>query len=212
MATAYRNTFVNWTEKRLQQSLTNGGEFIFPNFYKYESVPLRLRLVEAGASSDGLGDFSLVDISNLTLRVTVNDTLDDAAPLAEQQTWTLNASQNYWEGVLDLNTAAMNTYMGSNSSMAAYIQISVAETGGVWRTVYQRLVTIENSVAQPTTSSPDPVNTYRTAQESDGLYLSGDNRPGLELTLRSPSNNWTLTIGIDDNGTIKMQPLPYPPA
>jgi len=210
MATAYRKTFLNWVEKRLQIGELNGGEFVFPHFFKYESVPIRLYLLEPAQDTLGPDEFSRVDISNLSLRVTINDTLDDATPLAEQSTWTQNASQNYWEGVLDLNTAGMSTYIGSNSSMTAYIQIAVAETGGVWRTVYQRQITIENSVAQPTTTSPDPTKTYRTAEESDGIYDTPVMRQGVQKVAISPSGNYQRIWGVDDNGTAIDQILPYP--
>lgn len=210
MATAYRNTFINWPEKRLQQSLTNGGEFIFPSFFKYESVPLRVYLLEPSVDGVAAADFNRVDISNLALRVTFNNTLDDATPLAEQQTWTLNASQNYWEGVVDLNTAAMNTYVAALASAMLYMQISVAESGGVWRTVYQRQVTIENSVAQPTTTSPDPQQTYRTAQESDGIYDTPVMRQGLQKVMISPNGTFQRIIGVDNNGTAIDQILPFP--
>src|SRR5262245_48659 len=210
MATAYRNTWLNWIERRLQISELNGGEFVFPRFYKYESVPLQIYLVQPDDGGAGPESFSRVDISNLALRITVNDSYDDPTPLAEQATWGKDTAQNAFYGVLDLNTSGCNAYVGSATTVSAYIQIAVSETGGVWRVVYQRQITVENSVAQPTSTSPDPQKNYRTAEESDGLYLSGLNRPGLEITLLSPSANWSLTIGIDDNGTVRMQPAPYP--
>lgn len=210
MATAYRNTFLNWVEKRLQQSLVNGGEFVLPNWHKYESVPLRFYLVEPEIESAGPDEFARVDISNLSLRVTVNDTLDDATPLAEQQTWTKDSSQNTFAGQLDLNTAAMNAYVGSSASVNAYLQVAVSETGGVWRVVYQRTITIENSVAQPTTTSPDPTKTYRTAEESDGLYLTPVMRAGIQLVAISPDGTKQRIWGVDNAGAPIDQVLPFP--
>jgi len=210
MATAYRNTYLNWVEKRLQISEINGGEFIFPTWYKYESVPLRVHLIEPNTSALGPDEFSRVDISNLALRITINDTLDDAAPLAEQQTWTQDASQNTFMGVLDLNTVGMTTYIGAAASMPGYIQISVSEIGGVWRVVYQRQITIENSVAQPTTTSPDPTKTYRTAEESDGIYDTPQMRPGIQKVAISLNGAWQRVWGVDNNGTAIDQVLPYP--
>jgi hypothetical protein len=210
MATAYRNTYLNWVERRLQIGEFNGGEFVFPTFYKYESVPLRVHLLEPNSAALGPDEFSRVDISNLALRVTINNTLDDATPLAEQQTWTQDASQNTFMGVLDLNTAGMTAYIGAAASMPAYVQIAVSETGGVWRVVYQRAITIENSVAQPTTTSPDPTKTYRTAEESDGIYLQPQMRPGIQLVAISPNELFQRVWGVDNNGTAIDQILSYP--
>lgn len=210
MATAYRNTFVNWIDNRLQQSLVNGGEFVFPRWHKYESIPLRVYLLEPVPDAEGPDLYARVDIANLSLRVTVNNTFDDATPLAEQQTWAKDAAQNNWTGVLDLNTGGMNTYIGSSDSVPAYLQITVSEADGVWRVVYQRAITIENSVAQPSTVSPDPGQTFRNAQESDGIYDTPQMRPGLQKVIISQNGNWQRIIGVDNNGTAIDVILPYP--
>ena len=144
------------------------------------------------------------------LRVSLNDTLDDASPLVQQTTWTADSGTNTFTGTLDLNTAGMNSYVGSASSVSAYLQIEFSQSGGGWTPVYQQSITVKNSVTQPTSTSPDPVQTYRTADESDGLYDTPIMRQGVFKVIISSNGQWQRVLGVDDNGTAVDQILPYP--
>lgn len=208
MALVFRNFTVNWASKILQESHLSGAEIILPAFFKYELVPIKLRIVEPdpGIVPEG---YALISVAPLTLKISINDTLDDASPLATQSTWAKDTALNEFSGTLDLNTAALSAYVGSSASVTAYIQIEVVE-GTTAHILYQAQVTIKNSVTQPTTSSPDPTNTYRTAAESDGLYLKAVNGAGIQLTLISPSGNYQRIIGVDDGGAAIDEILPYP--
>ena len=210
MATAFRNLWVNWITKSLQQSDLNGGEFVLPPFYKYESAALRIRILEPDPTVFPEG-FSIVSVAPLTLTVSINDTLDDATPLAQQASWASDTTLNKFEGTLDLNTVAMCAYVGSASSVQAFFQIDVTQAGGAPMPIYQKQITILNSVTQPTTTSPDVTKTYRTADESDGLYLGTIGAPGKWRTELSPSGNYSRTLGVDDGGAPIDIILPYPP-
>jgi len=145
------------------------------------------------------------------LTVSINDTLDDATPLAQQQTWAADSTLNFFEGVLDLNTSALNSFVGATvTGVDAYFQIQIGQTGGQQTTVYQRKILILNSVTQPTTTAPDVLNTYYTAQQSDGLFLKSIGTNGQFITILSPSGNYARTYGVDDGGAPIDIILPYP--
>ena len=199
MPNAFRDLFVDWTNKGLLQSEL-GGEFILPAFFKYEGIPYRVSIMTPDYSEIPPG-YSKVDIANMALRITVNSTLDDASPEAERQTWDKDSANNWFTGELSLNTAAIASLVGSATSVTAYFQIQVSESGGDWRTIYQTQITIKNSVTQPTTVSPDPVTVYYTKAEADGLFLTGKNRPGVQIGTVSPNGLHVRWLGVDDNGT-----------
>ncbi len=200
MPTVVQKLFVNIAEKRLQVSDINGGEVTLGELYKYQSLPLQVVLVEQDPDGE-LGQYERKSVSNLSLRISVNDTLDDASPLAQQASFTADSNENTLTGTLDLNTAGMTAYVGSASSVSAYLQIEFSESGGGWVVIYQQALTIKNSVTQPTTTSPSVSATYRTAEESDGIYLTPIARAGIQIGLRSPSNTKVRWLGVDDNGT-----------
>ena len=208
MATAYRKVFVNWTTKLLQAGEQDSSPVTLPEFNKYESVPFHVVIVEPDPVIPN--KFNRVDISNLTLKASLNDTLDDAAPLAEQSTWTKDTNENTFSGEFDLNTSNLNTLVGSNTSIQAYFQFTAVDSAGGRRVLYQETVTVTNSVIQPTTTSPDPVVTYYTAAETDGLFLKAVNGAGVQLTMISPSGNYQRIWGVDDAGQPIDQILPYP--
>jgi len=206
----YRDLWVNWLEKRLQQSDLNGGEFVLPDFNKYESMPLRVRILAPDPSGVPEG-YSLVSVAPLSLTISINDTLDDATPLVMQSTWAADTTLNEFTGVLDLNTAAMNSYVGTTiSGVLAWLQIDVTQTGGQTTQIYQRQIRILNSVTKPTSTVPDVAQTYYTAQQTDGLFLKPIGTPGQFFTVLSPSGNFARTFGVDDNGAAVDSLLPYP--
>ena len=209
MSTVTQNIFVNIAEKRLQKSDLDGGEASIGPLFKYQSVPMTVCLVEE-ASDTVLPSYERKAVSNLSLRVSLNDTLDDASPLVQQTTWTADSGTNTFTGTLDLNTAGMNSYVGSAASASAYLQIEFSQSGGGWTPVYQQSITVKNSVTQPTTTTPDPVQTYRTADESDGIYDTPIMRQGVFKVIISSNGQWQRVLGVDDNGTAVDQILPYP--
>ena len=209
MSTVAQSIFVNIAEKRLQKSDIDGGELLIGSLFKYQDLPLTVCLVEESTTSS-LPFYERKSVNGVSLRISLNDTLDDASPLCQQATWTADASTNTFSGTLSLNTAGMNSYVGSASSVTAYFQIEFSQGGAGWTPIFQQQVTVKNSVTQPTTTQPDPVERYYTAQEADGLFLTPIMRQGLQLVAISPSGNWQRVWGVDDNGTAIDQVLPYP--
>lgn len=209
MSTVTQTLFVNIADKRLQKSDLDGGELSIGPLFKYQSLPMTVCLVEESTTST-LPLYERKSVGNLSLRVSLNDTLDDASPLAQQTSWTADSGTNTFTGTLDLNTAGMNSFVGSAASATGYLQIEFSQSGGGWTPVFQQQVTVKNSVTQPTSTSPDPTQTYRTAEESDGLYDTPIMRQGISKVIISANGQWQRVLGVDDNGTAVDVILPYP--
>lgn len=199
MATAYRKLYVNWITKLLQAGEQDDTPVVLPDFSKYESAPFEIAIVEPHPTFPNR--FNRVDISNLTLKASVNDTLDDASPLAEQSTWTKDTDANTFSAELDLNTSGINSAVGTAVSVTAYFQLTAIDAAGGRRVLYQEQVNITNSVIQPTTTSPDPTKSYPTWDEAYGVFMVATNRPGVQIAVRSPSGLKIRYFGVDDNGT-----------
>lgn len=198
-ATATRKLFVNLATKKLQVSDVKSGEFVLPNFNKYETVPLEVCIVEPSLVALGIERYSRVDISNLSLSVAINDTFDDAAPLAYQSTFTKDETSNVFSGELSLNTAALNSYIGSSDSKSAYFEIEIQE--GTARTkIYTAIVTIQNAVTQVGATNPTPVDEYLTKAQTTAQFVSKVMPAGEQITITSPSGTYQRIIGVDDGG------------
>jgi len=198
-ATAVRRLFVNWWTKQLQISDRNSGPFTLPPFNKYETVPFEIVIVEPAVESTRLSTFSRVDISNLSISVAINDTFDDASPLAYQPTWTKDKDENVFSGQLELNTAALNTYLGSNSSLTPYFEIEIQE-GTARSKIYQATVTLKNSVTNISPSAPSPVDEYFTKAQTSAQFVQKVMPASEQLTFTSPSGTYQRIIGVDDGG------------
>lgn len=200
MAGLSRKLYIQWHKKVLVLSGDSCTEVDPPIFQKYETVPLKIYIVEPGEPW-GPNDLSFVDITNVSLKVAINDTLDDAAPLAEQATFTKNTADNSFEGNLVLNNSTFNTWIGSDSSKAAYLEIEATEGAAPRTKIYSKNITVKGSVLQPTTTSPDPTKEYYTKQEMEGLFVQFRLQPGQTISIPNPANTHERVLGCNDDAT-----------
>jgi hypothetical protein len=203
-ATATRKLFVNFLKKTLQISDINGGAFVLPALNKYEAVPFEIVILEP-ASSRGLDRFTRMDVSALSLSIAVNDTYDDAAPLAYQNIWTKDEVDNVFSGELSLNTAALNSWIGSESSKAAYFEIAITE-GTDRSVIYIASITLQNAVTQSGAVVPTPVDEFYTKAQADSQFVRKI-EDGF-ITVQSPGGTYQRVIGVDDGGAAIDQILP----
>ena len=204
---AERKLFVNWANKTLQVSDRNGGIVTLPAFNKYEVIPWAIVIVEPDTEAIGLPGFARVDISNLSMSMALNDTYDDATPIAYQNTFDKDESTNTFTGVFSINTAAMATFLGSESSKLALFEIEIQEGSNINK-IYQATVTVKNSVAQVGAVVPSPVDEYFTKAQIEAQFLHHINAAGIQITMTSPSGNYQRILGVDDEGNSVNQILP----
>lgn len=197
-ATLFRTFYINWLEKRFQLSNTNGGELVFTNLNKYESIPFKFIIVQP--DSDYI-TYSVVPIDNLALTVSINDTYDDSTPLASQSSWTKDLTDNSFYGELDLNTSGMNTYMGSAGDVKNPLMSIILSEGTARSVIWLNTIQVKGSILPPTYTSPDPLLRYLTADELDAQYVKFINAPGRQITLTSPLNLKQEIFGVTDGGT-----------
>ncbi len=207
MATATRKLFVNLATKQLQISDLNGGAFVLPAFQKYENVPFEVVFVEPDLEAVGLPAWARIDISNLSISVALNDTFDDASPLAYQNTFSKDETLNVFSGSLSLNTTALNTWIGSSDSKSAYFEIELSEGTNVIK-AYQTTVTVKNSVSQINATVPSPVDEYYTKAQTSAQFVQKVMPAGEQITITSPGGVYQRVLGVDDGGNLIDQVLP----
>lgn len=199
-ATANRRIFVNWFTKRLQLSDKKSGDFTLPAFMKYETVPFEVCIVEPDLTGTGIDRFSRVDISNLSLSIAIHSGFDTASPLAYQNTFTKDEELNVFSGELALNTSAMNTYIGSDSTKSAYIEFEIQE-GTARSKIYIGTITLQNAVTQVSTTAPTPSDEYFTKAQTTAQFVQKILPAGEQITITSPSGTYQRILGVDDGGS-----------
>lgn len=196
---AERKLFVHWGTKKLQVSDRNGGVVTLPPFNKYEVIPFKVVIVEDDTEAVGLPRFARVGVAPLSMSMALNDTYDDATPIAYQNTFTKDESDNTFSGVFSINTAAMSTFLGSSESKEALFEIEIQEGSNVNK-IYQATVTVRNSVSQVGAVVPSPVDEYFTKAQTIAQFLQHFNAAGIQGTFVSPNGVYQRIIGVNDEG------------
>lgn len=192
-----RKLYIDWTTKTLVRGMNDHSIYTLPSFHKYETVPLEISIVEPGSSPTSA--WTKLDVDNIALSVSMNDTLDDASPFALQETWTKDSSENTFTGDLVLNTAAANAYIGSTASVSAYFEVQMVE-GSARVKLYRASIVFAQGIVQPASTAPDPASEYYTKAQIESLFLRPVNSAGQTLTLRSDDGSWDRILGITNDG------------
>ena len=197
--TATRKLFVNWLTKQLQVSDSNGGIVTLPPFNKYENVPFEIVVVEPDTSAIGPAKWTRVDISALSMSMALNDTYDDATPLAYQNAFSKDETLNVFSGSLSVNTAALNAWLGSSAYKDGIFEIEIQEGLNVSK-IYQVGIRVQNSVAQVGATVPSPVDEYYTKAQADQQFVKPVGDAGRQITITSPGGIYQRVFGVSDNG------------
>jgi hypothetical protein len=199
-----RKLFVNWhTRRRQKNDLSASLDPVETlGFLKYEQYPFEVVIVEPDSTSGGLNAFTRVPIADLTLKMAINDTLDDATPLAETSggSWTKDTSRNVFIGTLSLNTAAMSSYITADKT--PYFELEI--TDGTNRVkILQEDCAVALSLMPVTTTSPDPSRTYLDYNETLGIFVPRVMAAGESIVIPSPNGLHRRIIGCNDDGTAR---------
>lgn len=184
-----RKLFVNWlTKKRIGDGIDRMA------FLKYEVIPFEIVFLEPQFQGKA-NEYNRVDITDISLKVAINDTLDDASPLAEQTSWTKNTANMTFSGNLSLNTAGMNSYI--DGAKTPYFEIEITDTTGARVKTLSELCAVSQGVLQTTTVSPDPLQTYITLDQAKGLFVPRILAVGETITWQDITGTSRRTIGVN---------------
>lgn len=194
--------------RRLVTNLSNGTPFQFGSFFQAEKINLQLYPVIPTNLSPPSAAFSKVDISALLPFVYMGPRAGASALLAAQEVWTAVPASGYFAAVLDLNTTAMNTAIGTSDSITTLFEIQWSEAG-VRRIGYQSTVTVNSTVYDIAGASvlPSPAASYPTWQEARATFVKWLNNDvsdrGKTVTLYSPDGTALRIIGVNDDKSAK---------
>jgi hypothetical protein len=196
-----RKLFVNWHKRRRQRSDISAADDSVQRmgFLKHEQYPFEVVIVEPNPSG-GQNSFVRVDITDLSLKMAINETLGSATPKAEQTSWVKDTSRNVFSGTLDLNTSAMNTYIDGDKS--PYFELEIYD--GTNRVkILQETCDVAQSLMPVTTTSPDPARVYLTFDEQKGIFVPRVMGAGETISITSPNGSYRRIIGCNDDGTAR---------
>ena len=195
--------------------------FQLPPFVQGDTYPLEIQIAQPNYAA-GFGAYSLVNIAPFTMRVAIIGHLPigNAADTPEvlQVDWTKDSATNCFRGVLSLNTAAIATLLGANTSKEAYFEIELRDgSTGYYQTIYPPQPTfncliIAEAIEDGVLVGPPPSGgTAMTTNEAMQLFVKRRGLPGEMFSLVSANGLWERIIGVDDNGAKLDQVIEYVP-
>lgn len=202
MAINLLKLYVAVDTKRVVQGLTNGGDFAIPALVQNDLQPMEIVLMRANPTGGITSPFTQIEDA-LSLRcgvVTPGATVSVTHALA---TLSFDGVTKSYKGSLDLNTANIQTLLGTNTTAAATFEIEV--TGSNEVVTIQKPVTVYADGLKSGTPNPIPGQTFYTAQETGTLFL-GKNRPDSVLapTLWSVLSGGSLAVtSVHASGTTR---------
>ncbi len=182
----------------------NGSVASIPALFQSAVVTLRISAVDP--TGNFTAPYSLVDLNGFGLRVAVGDTptgtAGGPAPLALQNEggFVYNAAGKYFQGNINLATAAIDAYIGPQSFRQAYFEVNLTQ-GGSRDPILQETFTLKAVVDEQAANVPNPVDQYLTKAESLALFAKLVNDLGARIVLKSENGVYGRELGVADDGT-----------
>lgn len=198
MASVELKLYVDLTNRQLVRGLRDTTPFTLPAFYQEDDVRMNLAIMKVIPDAGPYDPYEKLAHSGLSVVCKVATT---APVILAAGTSTYNSSTNTLDLTLDLNTGAMVTAMSGQTSITPFIEFELDDGDGNI-TAYQAQITVKKEYITGASASPDPLDTYLTANQSDGRFVRKVVPAGEGITFTSPDGTKQFFLYIADDGSI----------
>lgn len=201
--------YIDWLNKKLVKSDSNGGLFIPPVFYQGDVIPMQVYIVEP--DPDGTdNDFVSPAIDNMALSMAVSDTPTGSSggptPFVTQYTWSKDTNEKYFYAEVAFNTAELNTFIGSARTTTGYMEFQITE-GTAITTAWQGTITIDAEVIEASSASVAPGETALSLEAASQIFVKRQLENGGQIRIPSPDGTKLTVLWTDNDGTFHMDVL-----
>jgi len=203
--------FVALDTKTLVAGRTSRARVTLPTFFQGDTVSLEMSFLQPNPSGGFSDPWSNLGLSGYSCRVGIGATPvgnTSVSPAALQTSFSASAA-NVFTGTLALNTAGINTLLGSSSQVNATFEIELAY-GGLYETVFQTQITVKADLIETGSTVPTPEESYLTANESTALFMSKVSSPGEALYMVNADSTFATKIWTDSDGAVRMDRVAWP--
>lgn len=182
----------------------NGTPSNVPALFQSNTLTLKVQCVNPGQSSipqTQSQQYSVQNMGGFGMRAAVGPSPQGIAgpTVLALGALTWDPVNQLFFGDLALNTTGVDGYLDTASAKSAYFELNLTLLG-TRITIVQTTFTLTAVVDELLALVPTPVDSFRTAVESDARYMPRVGAPGDVLTLTSPNGLLKLELGIDNNG------------
>ena len=180
----------------------NGSATALPDLFQSNNQNFQIQVVDPDPTI--LGGYTAVDLGSSGLRVSVGatptGTTGGPTPLAIQNTWTWVTASKWFTGALAMNTAAIDSHIGTAASVTAYFEINITDSGDR-ETILQITFNLRAVVDELASNAPSPTDQYLTKAEVLALFVKFINTAGDTVVFKSPDGVYGREIGVANDGT-----------
>lgn len=202
--------FVNRSTGTLVSSVESPKTYVIPPLTQGDTVSIELSVVESDPAS-GVGRVSLVNIGSYSLKIGFGATPignGSVTPAALQGTWTKNAENTKFTGVLALNTTEVTTLLGTSSSYKGWFEVELTEIStGYSETVYSTALTINANLVTALSSTPLVGDVALGVGAAAATYVKRQGGAGEGIVLVSADGTKSGVIYWGDDGTLHAETL-----
>lgn len=206
---AARKLYIDRQNQKLVIYPGEGGVTTLAPLYQGNNQQFEITVVEPTGLQ--ASPYSKVNLASATLRVSIGSTPTGTAggptPLALQTSWTYDSTNNKFTGSIALNTAAIDSHIGTAASATAYFEINLVESGER-ETIFQTAFTLKAVVDEATSTAPTPTDTYLTRNESLAMFVKKQGDAGDAIILRNAAGTFEVTLYCDVNGNLAVDSNP----
>jgi hypothetical protein len=180
----------------------NGSPTSIPALFQGNTQDFEITFVDPPTGLQG--SYTKVDLGTDGLRVAIGDTPTGTpggpTPLAIQTTWTWDSANKNFTASIALNTAAIDSFLGTAASKQAYFEVNVT-TAGNRITTLQTTFPLDAVVDEQTSTAPTPTDQYLTKAEQLAAFVQYISANGKTIVLKSPSGIYGRELGVADDGS-----------
>lgn len=205
---AYNELFIDVVGNQPVGGLNNPSQAALPTFYQGDTLNFRIYLLKRTQTYNLRSPhFEVQNLASLSLKVGVGVKNGTAGSTlyTQQFTWAKDAANQYFFASIPLNTAAINTLLGSAAQANAWIEFETTEAGFP-TTVFQKEITIQAEVVDSSSVVVVPPGaTAMTAEEANATFLKQTIQG--QIYLVSPDGTKTVALYVDNDGTFHSDPV-----
>lgn len=198
-----RNIYIDIDRQIAVQSVFSDAEAALPPFIQEDTiVGLRLWLLR---NFNGI-TYEQIAVAGITLEVALGRKIGSTTTYYTQQfTWTPNTdlSQPYFEADFPMNTAGIDTLLGTKPKAGAFFEVKKIE-GGTPLTVLSEAVVIHAAVIKTGNLTVPADLTPLSAEAANAAYVKVTHTGHWYLM---NANGYGVDIYVDDTGTYHADPI-----
>lgn len=169
----------------------------FPLYFG-DTISLRIYLFDRLESpTAGAFPFVITSTTGLTLFLYLDDGTVGGTIYTQQITWSTDAANQYFYANLALNTAGLQTLLGSSTNASCWLKIGFVQNG-LPTTVISKSVTVNVGLPSASVGAVPAGQTALSVETGNATYLSKEMENGEPIFLKTDTGKRVALYAYDD--------------